>query len=115
MEKNKHKEKRQKHLMLTTLKEAYASYKIENLVDKLSLSKFCDLGPPEVKLIQEIPYSSCLCIYHENVRLLLIALNRNDNMFPMEFQGFIDKIVCNQENESCMLGKCKSCPTIATI
>ena len=109
-EKNKPKEKWQKHFMLTTLKEAYASYKIENPVDKLSLSKFCDLWPPEVKLIQEIPHSSCLCIYHENVRLLLIALNRNDSKFPMEFRGFIDKVVCNQENESCMLGKYTSCP-----
>ena len=53
--KNKPKEKRQKHFMLTTIKEAHASYKIENPVDKLSLSKFCDLRPPEVKLIQEIP------------------------------------------------------------
>ena len=101
--------------MLTTLKEAYASYKIENPVDKLSLSKFCDLQPPEVKLIQEIPHSSCLCIYHENVRLLLIALNRNDSKFPMGFRGCIDKIVCNQENVSCILGKCTSCPTIATL
>ena len=112
MEKNKPKEKRQKHLTLTTLKVACASYKIENTVDKLSLSRICDLGPPEVKLIQEIPHSSCLCIYHENVKLLLIALNRNDSMFPMEFRAFIDKIVCNQENESCMVGKCTSCPTI---
>ena len=72
------------------------------------MSKFCDLQPPEVKLIQEIPHSSCHCIYHEKVRLLLIALNRNDSKFPMEFQGFIDKIVCNQEKESSMLGKCTS-------
>ena len=33
----------------------------------------------------------------------------------MELRGFIDKIVCNQDNESCMLGKCTSCPTIATL
>ena len=34
----------------------------------------------------------------------------------MEFQGFIDKITCNQENESCMLGNvATSCPTIATL
>ena len=101
--------------MLTTLKEAYASYKIENPVDKLSFSKFCDLQPPKVKLTQEIPHSLCLFIYHENVRLLLIALNRNDNKFPMEFRGCIDKIVCNQENESCTLGKCTSCPLLPPL
>lgn len=46
--------------MLTTLEEAYASYKIENPEDKLSLSKFCDPRPPEVKLIHKIPHSLCL-------------------------------------------------------
>ena len=71
-EKNRPKEKRQKHFMLAILKEAYASYRIENPEDKLSLSRFCDLRPPKVKLIQEIPHSSCLCIYQENVKLLLL-------------------------------------------
>ena len=33
----------------------------------------------------------------------------------MEFRGFLDKIVCNQENDSCMLGKCTSWPTIPTL
>ena len=66
--------------MFTALKDVYASYKIENPEDKLSLSKFCDLRPPEVKLIHKIPHSLCLWIYHENVRLLLIALNRNGRL-----------------------------------
>ena len=50
-EKNKPKKKQQKHFMLTTWKEAYASYKTENSEEKLSLSEFCDLQPPKFKHI----------------------------------------------------------------
>ena len=48
------------------IKGRYASHKIENPIDKLCLSKFWDLQPPEVKLIREISHSSCFYIYHEN-------------------------------------------------
>ena len=44
-----------------------------------------------------------------------IALYRSDSKFSMEFRRFMDKIVCNQENESCILGECTSCHTIATL
>ena len=56
----KPKVKQQKRFMFTALKDVYASYKIENPEDKLSLSKFCDPRPPEVKLIHKIPHSLCL-------------------------------------------------------
>ena len=63
-DRKKGKEKRQKHYMLTTLKEACSSFKTENPGSKIFFSKFCDMRPPEVKLVQDIPHSSCLCIYH---------------------------------------------------
>ena len=56
----KGKEKRQKHYMLTTLKEAYSSFKTENPGPKICFSKFCDMRPPQVKLVQNILHSSCL-------------------------------------------------------
>ena len=66
-DKKKGKEKRQKHYMLTTLKVAYSSFKTENPGCKICFSKFCDMRPPEVKLLQDIPHSTFLCIYPENV------------------------------------------------
>ena len=47
--------KRQKHYMLTTLKEAYSSFKTETSGSKICFSKFCDMRPPEVKLVQDTP------------------------------------------------------------
>lgn len=38
------------------------------------LSKFCDLRPTEVKLNGQVPQNECLSLYHENIRLLLLAL-----------------------------------------
>ena len=59
-DRKKGKEKRQKHYMLTTLKEAYSSFKTENPGPKICSSKFCDMRPPQVKLVQDILHSSCL-------------------------------------------------------
>ena len=48
------------------------------------------------------------------------AIKENDckkkaKKFPMEFQGFIDKIACNQENESCMLGNVHPAPLLLLL
>lgn len=70
------KKKIQKQYMLTTLAEAHATFLEENADYKLSMSKFCDLHPPQVQLMKNIPHYSCLCKYHENVKLLLCSLSR---------------------------------------
>ena len=53
--------------------------------------------------MQDVPHSACLCSYHENVRLLLVALNKHDKTIPTEFQDFIAKLVWNQESGECIL------------
>ena len=101
--------------MLTTLKEAYSSFKTENPGSKICFPNFCDMRPPEVKLVQDIPHSSCLCIYHENVRLLLVTLNNHIKTIPTEFRSFIELIVCDQNSEDCTLGVCSKCPTFNAL
>ena len=109
---NNNKEKKQKHYLLTTLKEAYSIFCNENPNFEIGFSKFCDLRPQQVKLMQDVPHSACLCSYHENVRCLLVALNKHDKTIPTEFHDFIAKLVCNQESEECMFGICYDCPSI---
>ncbi len=60
--------------MLMSLKEAYNKFVKENPNNKVGLSKFCELRPAKVKLFDHIPHNVCVCSYHENVRLLLVAL-----------------------------------------
>ena len=65
------KEKKKKHFMLTTLTEAYTLFKIDNPEMHIGFSNFCEHRQQEVKLIQDVSHSSCLCVYHENVRQII--------------------------------------------
>ena len=112
---NNNKEKKQKDYLLTTLKEAYSIFCNENPNFQIGFSKFCDLQPQQVKLIQDVPHSACLCSYHDNVRLLLVALNKHDKTIPTEFHDFIAKLVCNQESEECMFSICCDCLSIIIL
>ena len=77
--------------MLTTLEEAYASYKIENPEDKLSLWSTTTWSQDYSR---NSPFLVSLYLPWK-CKTFLIAINRNDSKFPMGFRGFIDKIVCN--------------------
>ena len=68
-----------------------------------------------MKLMQDVPHSACLCSYHENVRLLLVALNKHDKTIPTEFHDFTAKLVCKQECKECMFGICCDCPSIIIL
>ena len=47
----------------------------ENPTDNLQLTRFSSLRPKNVRLASYIKTSDCLCIYHQNVTLLLKAIN----------------------------------------
>ena len=83
--KRKKEKKKESITCSLTLKEAYSSFKTENPGCKICFSKFCDVKLSEVKLVQDITHSSCLCIYHENVQLILISLNKYVKTIPTEF------------------------------
>ena len=60
--------------VLMSLKEAYSKF-VEQYPDvKFGLTKFCTLRPANVKLFDHIPHHVCVCLYHENVRLLLLSI-----------------------------------------
>lgn len=102
----------QKRYMLMTLKEAHQLFKESHKDIKCGLSVFCSSRPIFVKCLSEVPHNTCTCKYHENVRMLLKALSKAVNppkSVPTEFRLFLNEVVCNQENESCMLNQCASC------
>ena len=63
----------QARYMLMSLAEAHSIYCKES-TNTIGLSKCCDLRPKQVKLFDTLPHNVCICPYHENVRLLLKAL-----------------------------------------
>ena len=60
-----------------SLKEAHNKFVEENPENRVGLSKFCELRLDKVKLFDHIPHNICVCSYHENIRLLLVALKKH--------------------------------------
>ena len=58
-----------KRFMEMTISEAFESFRTEFPSVKIGRSKFFSLRPKEVK--PESPHDVCVCIYHENMALLL--------------------------------------------
>ncbi|CAF1585220.1 unnamed protein product, partial [Didymodactylos carnosus] len=104
---NKHP--KQCRFMLISLTEAFENFKEKYSEDdsiKIGHSKFCQLLPKWIK--QQIKHNSCLCVYHENYRLLLTALSAVVQC-SLKSADFINSIVCNQDSYNCMSGECPRC------
>ena len=43
-------------------------------------------------------YNVCICKYHQNVKLMLVAMNS-----PIDYKQIMELCVCNHENYDCML------------
>ena len=75
---------------------------------KVGLSKPCDLRPPNIKLFESIPRNICVCIYHENKRLLLEVLSKYTKLSE-SFQDFVDQVTCDPSFYDCNYRKCHNC------
>ena len=109
------KSKVQKRFMLMTLKEAHSLFCEQHSDTKIGLASFSSLRLQHIFLQKDIPHNVCVCKVHQNVRLLLESLKQKGVPVKSGFSEFIAQIVCNQEDEDCMLGKCQQCPTVAFL
>ena len=91
-----------------SLSEAHGLFLQTHASVLISKSKFCELKPPHVKLNDKIPHNVCVCIYHENVRLLLSVLQINSQL-SASFSDFLAQITCDQTNKKCMDRECVLC------
>jgi len=62
--------------MLMSLAEAHKLFTTEHADSSVRRSKFCELRPKHVKLFDTLPHNVCVCMYHENVRMLLVSLKK---------------------------------------
>ncbi|CAF1620576.1 unnamed protein product [Didymodactylos carnosus] len=87
------KQKLQKRYLFFTLREAYQLYIDEGPYVIISRSSFKDLRPPNVLYKSSTPHNVCVCLYHENVSLLLKALNEHtDGLKTINLQSFVKLI-----------------------
>ena len=94
--------------MLMSLAEAHQLYLEENPDYCVGRSKFCQLRPKNIKLFDKMPHSVCVCMYHENIRLLLNALE-NCTELPSSTTAFTNSIVCDPSSKECMTLECNTC------
>jgi hypothetical protein len=88
----------QKRLLLLNLKELYAEYKKQSAIlgyKTFGFSLFASKRPANVVTVGSSgTHAVCVCVYHQNVKLMLSALHVND-----ERHCFMDKIVCSVYNK----------------
>ena len=99
------KNKIQKRYLTLTLGETYEIFKTENPSIKIGRSKFCELRPDYICLRHQTPSNLCLCIYHENIRLILQAIKQ----LPNYTSEFVKLIICDGDIEDCHYGRCSAC------
>ena len=59
-------------------------------------------------------HNVCVCVHHDNVKLMLDAINlkhlTKDSDSPLEnYKDCINKTVCSQPSDKCFLGDCLDC------
>ncbi|CAF4671364.1 unnamed protein product [Rotaria socialis] len=100
----------QKRILINNLRETYEFFKDENKSIDLSRSSFADLRLVFVVSKSALAHRNCLCVYHENVRLLLKDVDKYvDGTHSSSLSTFTDSLVCSTNNEECMFGCCSIC------
>lgn len=76
----------------------------------VSRSMFAQLRPPHIMVKSSMPHRVCLCLYHQNVSLLIDALSKFVNGSACDdLQTFTTSLVCDESNEQCMSSNCNYC------
>lgn len=94
----------QKRLILANLREVYSTYKSE-AQNPVGFSTFAQLRPPWCVLAGSAgTHSICVCVKHQNPKLMLTVLDPK-----VTIDEIMAKTVCDMENEACMMRKCSDC------
>ena len=102
--------KRQRSVLLDTLKNLHAQFESEFPSISLSYSLFCRLRPFHVQQPTTHDRESCLCKLHENASFLFDRLKQL-SLLPPDVNNMDDclqKMVCSTE-DACYLRQCVRC------
>lgn len=106
---------KQKRLLLFNLKELHTKFKLENPDTKIGISKFCELRPQNcVSAGAAGTHVVCVCLLHQNFKLMLDAINlltlTKDAEFPLQnYHDCLDFVLCRQPRDECHFNTCKIC------
>ncbi|CAF3857698.1 unnamed protein product [Rotaria sp. Silwood1] len=101
-----------KRILLYNIRETYQLFVNEysNKNVDLSLTSFNELRPVNILIHSYMPHRSCLCIYHENVNLLIKPLSKHISCDGLNLlQEFTSMLGCDEQEEKCMFSCCHLC------
>lgn len=105
------KEKRQKMLVLSNLKELYESFKNTHPDMKIGFSSFASLRPKWCVLAGVAgTHTVCVCVIHQNPKLKIQSIETPSSMTELMAKG-----VCSIDNQNCMMHNCENCPGMEAI
>ena len=105
----------QKRILFNNLRENYELFIEENNGVSLSRSFFAELRPPFVVPKAALAHRNCLCLYHENICLLLKSLDKFiRGKFCSSLEMFMNSLVCDMNNVDCMFSRCSDCQDFFT-
>ena len=97
----------QKRILFNSLRENYQLFVEENSGVTLSRSFFAELRPAFVVPKAALSHRNCLCLYHENICLLLKSLDKFiHGKFCSSLEMFTNSLVCDKKSEDCMFQHC---------
>ena len=127
---------KQKHLLLSNLKELHVAYKQKFPHQKIGLPKFCELRLKWcVTVSSSGTHSVCVSTIHQNTKLLIEELSTIINnylkqrekekeeevhiatdtvteaeKFTLTYKDLMKMIVCDTEQLECIVHRCENCP-----
>ncbi|GBO13558.1 hypothetical protein AVEN_54992-1 [Araneus ventricosus] len=108
--------KYQKRILIMKLKEAYQLFKEEAKI-YIGLSTFAALHSAEVFPVSQRDHEVCMCMYRENIEMLLDCLNKiNKNVkLPTNAEIAMKETVCGNKSLNCCKRNCKECGVDAWV
>ena len=100
------KEQVQKRLLLLNLKEAHIQFLVDYPETGISFSTFAVLRPKYIILAgPKGTHNVCVCEPHQNIKLML-----EGGGIVANYKDLLAEMVCDIDNEKCMLHCCEDCP-----
>lgn len=94
--------------MLCSVNEAHKFFKESHPDHPVGRSKFADLRPEQCILPGASgSHTICVCVVHQNVKLLLKGLNLealDDSGERWDYKDILKRMVCSAPTEFCFLG-----------
>ena len=102
------KRKLRKYYLEVTIEEAFALFKKKNPDDKIGLTKFYELKPPNVLFMKDSPADQCKCVKHDTFRMQLAPFK-----IQTANKEFWPKTLCSESvsdlNSACWRNECQEC------